>query len=120
MLLQDKLVQIIIGLLQIFQFRQDGRVDFYRSWAEFKNGFGELTGEHWLGNDNIHLLTKDNDSQVKYRLQSLDGNWTSADYLPFSIGDESQGYLLTTGAYLGAPIPGWNLPVYISGLIKCA
>ena len=99
-------------MLQVFQWRQDGKVDFYRNWADYKVGFGYLTGEHWLGNDFLHLLTKHHQTQVKYRFQSSDGDWNSADYLQFSVGDESQGYLLTTGDYLGAPIPGWDLQVY--------
>ena len=29
--------------------RETGSVDFYRNWTEFKNGFGDLNNDHWIG-----------------------------------------------------------------------
>lgn len=39
----------LISPLQVFQRRQDGTVNFFRGWEAYREGFGKLTGEHWLG-----------------------------------------------------------------------
>lgn len=43
--------QLSIPLLpsQVFQRREDGSVNFFRGWQAYRDGFGKLTGEHWLG-----------------------------------------------------------------------
>ncbi|XP_025104745.1 uncharacterized protein LOC112570507 isoform X1 [Pomacea canaliculata] len=33
----------------VFQRRRDFTVDFNRSWTEYENGFGKLSGDFWLG-----------------------------------------------------------------------
>lgn len=35
---------------QVFQRRQNGQTDFFRKWAEYRAGFGNLEDEFWLGN----------------------------------------------------------------------
>ncbi|XP_038066588.1 microfibril-associated glycoprotein 4-like [Patiria miniata] len=45
----------------VIQRRQDGSVDFYRNWTEYRDGFGDLSGEYWLGNDKIRRLTESQD-----------------------------------------------------------
>ena len=38
--------------------RFNGSVNFNRSWAEYRNGFGDIgRGEFWLGNEKIYRLT---------------------------------------------------------------
>ena len=39
------------------QRRQDGSVDFNRTWLEYEDGFGKLTGEFWYGLKAHHCLT---------------------------------------------------------------
>lgn len=86
----------------VIQHRFDGSVIFYRGWQEYKNGFGSLEGEFWLGLDRIHQLTASKPHELVVLLEDYDGNKTYAKYDRFEIGDESQKYALKTlGVYSG-------------------
>jgi len=42
----------------------DGSVDFYRNWTAYKNGFGDMDGEIFLGLDKIHALTTERKQEL--------------------------------------------------------
>ena len=85
----------------VFQRRQDGSVDFYRGWNDYKAGFGQLTAEFWLGNDKIHRLTASRASSLRADLKDWDGVRVYAKYGKFNIGDEQAQYRLKVGSYSG-------------------
>ncbi|XP_033643308.1 microfibril-associated glycoprotein 4-like [Asterias rubens] len=53
----------------VFQRRRDGLQSFEKTWDEYAQGFGNLSTEFWLGNNNLRILTK-----PKKSLGSLGGN----------------------------------------------
>ena len=83
------------------QRRLDGSVDFYREWKAYKEGFGSLSGEFWLGNDNLHRLTDANDVMLRVDLEDFEENITYAEYKTFKVADEADKYRLTLGEYSG-------------------
>ena len=85
----------------VFQRRQDGSVDFYRYWTDYENGFGDLTGEFWLGLSKIHRLTKEGSNTLRVDLGDFEGNRAYANYSTFSVSDGSTEYILTVGGYSG-------------------
>ena len=85
----------------VFQRRQDGAVDFYRGWNDYKSGFGQLTAEFWLGNDKIHRLTAASPCTLRVELEDWNGVRAYAKYGKFNIGDEQAKYRLEVGSYSG-------------------
>ena len=85
----------------VFQRRQDGSVDFYRYWTDYENGFGNFSGEFWLGLSKIRRLTKKGSNTLRVDLGDFEGNTAYANYSTFSISDGSTEYILTVGGYSG-------------------
>ncbi|CAH1788272.1 unnamed protein product [Owenia fusiformis] len=74
--------------------REDGSVDFNKNWQDFKDGFGSLNGEHFLGFENIRSVL----TQGKYEMRTSFTSWEPEtryiDYENVSISDEATGYRL--------------------------
>lgn len=85
----------------LIQYRFDGSISFSRTWNEYKKGFGNLTGEFWLGNDKIHWLTATKAMVLRIELEDLDGIKEYAQYDHFHVANESQYYRLTIEGYSG-------------------
>ncbi|XP_059140064.1 fibrinogen-like protein A [Physella acuta] len=85
----------------IFQRRVSGTVDFYRNWAEYKNGFGNFSsGNFYLGNENIYLITSKRQHELRVDL-TMNGVNYFAKYSNFSITSEADGYRLQVSGYSG-------------------
>ncbi|KAL9985585.1 hypothetical protein ACROYT_G008007 [Oculina patagonica] len=84
----------------VFQKRLDGSVNFYRSWADYKRGFGNLKGEFWLGLDKIHRLTKTK-KKLRVDLEDTAGKTVYAEYDMFAVASEKTKYKLSLGTYSG-------------------
>ena len=92
-------MSILGGGWTVIQRRVDGSLSFKGDWKRYKHGFGEVSKEFWYGNDNIHNLTKNGDSEVIFELQSNSGQFYHPYYQQFKIDSEDNEYKLTVGAY---------------------
>ena len=84
----------------VFHKRFDGFVGFYRDWDEYKNGFGDVTGEFWLGNEKIHQLTEI-PSQLRVEINTPSAGNRYAKYSNFTVTNEATNYTLFVGFYSG-------------------
>ncbi|XP_068737347.1 microfibril-associated glycoprotein 4-like isoform X3 [Montipora capricornis] len=85
----------------VFQKRLDGSVDFYRGWSDYKQGFGNLRGEYWLGLDKIYRLTKLVKNTLRVDLEDTKGKTAYAAYKMFAVTSERAKYQLSLGTYSG-------------------
>ncbi|XP_071836733.1 fibrinogen-like protein A [Apostichopus japonicus] len=79
----------------VFQRRVNGSVDFYRNWTSYKEGFGELDHEFWLGNDKLYYLTNQGSYTLRIDLVDSEGTPFYAKYDLFRINDENDKYRLS-------------------------
>ena len=85
----------------VFQRRVDGSVEFYRNWIDYKNGFGNLSGEFWLGLDKIHRLSATGQKVLRVDLETFENETAYAVYESFSVGSKNDAYILNVGTFSG-------------------
>ncbi|XP_048414891.1 tenascin isoform X12 [Stegostoma tigrinum] len=88
------------GGWMVFQRRQNGRVDFFRNWKNYTNGFGDPSDEFWLGLENLHKITSQGLYQLRVDLRDK-GDSAYAVYDRFLISDAKSRYKLHFGQYNG-------------------
>ena len=107
----------------VFQRRQDGSVNFQKNRIDYVRGFGEVTGEHWLGLEKIHRLTKWSDfsPELWIDLEDFENETRFASYRnfwmegPTSYTLQVQQYSGTAGDSLtyhrtvGFSTPDWDI-----------
>nr|XP_036851856.1 angiopoietin-2 isoform X5 [Manis javanica] len=76
----------------IIQRREDGSVDFQRTWKEYKVGFGNPSGEYWLGNEFVSQVTNKQRYVLKIHLKDWEGNEAYSLYEHFYLSSEELNY----------------------------
>ncbi|GBN91332.1 Techylectin-5A, partial [Araneus ventricosus] len=75
--------------------------DFFRGWDDYEDGFGNVTQEFWLGNENIYLITNQSQHEIRFDLIDAGGERRFAVYKTFWLDDERKNYTLHIGGYSG-------------------
>ncbi|XP_037684456.1 angiopoietin-related protein 7-like [Choloepus didactylus] len=84
----------------IIQRQKSGLVSFYQDWKQYKQGFGSIRGDFWLGNEHIHRLSR-RPTRLRVEMEDWEGNVRYAEYSHFVLGDEVSSYRLFLGNYSG-------------------
>ncbi|XP_067631731.1 protein scabrous [Eurosta solidaginis] len=98
---RPRMVQCTADGWTMVQRRFDGSADFNRSWADYAAGFGQPAGEYWIGNEQLHHLTRNNCTQLRVLMKDIYDNVWLAQYDHFYISSREDGYRLNTAGYNG-------------------
>ncbi|GBN75967.1 Techylectin-5A, partial [Araneus ventricosus] len=72
--------------------------DFYKDWESYKNGFGNVSEEFWLGNENIRVLCREG-CKIRFDLVDEKGERGFAFYQNFTLS--SGNYRINISGYSG-------------------
>ncbi|XP_078700727.1 microfibril-associated glycoprotein 4-like [Branchiostoma floridae x Branchiostoma belcheri] len=92
----------------VIQRRFDGSLEFFRQIGAYQNGFGDSSGEYWLGLETIYRITAQNTYELYIELEDWSGNVKFARYSSFSVGPVDD-YILSVGGYSGTAGDGFWL-----------
>ena len=84
----------------VFQRRVKGSTNFTQRWAAYKEGFGHLGEDFWLGFDKIRLFMKV-PNKLRIDLVAYDNIRGHGKYNNFHIGNESTYYTLCVSDFAG-------------------
>lgn len=74
--------------------RSSDDLSFERSWEDYKEGFGNLAGDFFIGLDKLHALTSSTVHELRIVLENFKGDVAYAGYDAFAISGERELYTL--------------------------
>ncbi|KAL4646807.1 tenascin-like [Arapaima gigas] len=84
----------------VFQRRMNGKTNFFRTWEQYSRGFGNLSGEFWLGNELIHSLTSSRPMVLRVDLRAR-ADSAYATYSSFHVAPQRKHYAVRLSGYSG-------------------
>ena len=83
----------------IIQRRVDASLSFEQPWSSYSAGFGEVSGNFWLGLGAIHDLTAAQPMRLQIDVDPFNFPALSLFYEQFVVGDAASNYLLTIAGF---------------------
>ena len=89
----------------VFQRRSHASSEFNRRWNDYKNGFGSVTSNFWLGNEKLHKLAAPGMKAIlRVDLKYTFSQSKFAIYTVFEVFNETNGYRLRVDGYSGTAV----------------
>ncbi|KAK6170378.1 hypothetical protein SNE40_018787 [Patella caerulea] len=96
-------------------------VNFNRTWEEYRDGFGDASGEHWIGLTKFHQMSMERSFRLNvFAIYSSSYQTAQGYYDTFSISDFSDGFKLQISSYFSHPTEtcgdAWTASVNINNM----
>ncbi|KAJ8023239.1 Fibrinogen C domain-containing protein 1-A [Holothuria leucospilota] len=78
----------------VVQRRRDGAVSFNRGWEEYREGFGFLSNDFWMGNEKLSYITNQASYTLRIDMVLSNGSSVYVEYDAFRVSDEWNNYSL--------------------------
>ncbi len=86
--------------------RIDDSIFFDKKFSEYKDGFGKIVENCWIGLNNLRTLVLQNNQKMSLRIQLLNSTSRSfIEYERFFIDTEENGYELTVEKKIAGDLP---------------
>ncbi|KAM8707452.1 hypothetical protein ACLKA7_011523 [Drosophila subpalustris] len=97
----------------VIQRRAEASVNFYRDWATYQEGFGDLDKSFFIGLNRLYTLTVSRPHELYVHLEDFEGQKRFARYDLFAIGNGANMYgLNVVGNYSGTAGDGLRFHQY--------
>ena len=96
----------------VVQQRTDNTISFDQTWSVYRNGFGQITSNFWLGLEKIYQLAKSGQkTMLRLEVLVVDGKWYSTEYSLFYLESEAGKYRLHVNGNWGDMGDVFNLGI---------
>nr|XP_045595632.1 angiopoietin-4-like [Procambarus clarkii] len=93
---------------------QSQHENFNRTWEDYKTGFGNPEGEHWLGNEALHLLTFRREYSVRLDMEYTTGAKHHYTRTNMKVDSETNKYAMTYSSTGTGTVSSNCMSTYVS------
>ena len=89
------------GWIVVQRNRMGSSLDFNRTYAEYEEGFGVLTGDFWYGLEGLECLTQRGSWEMRIDYEFINGTRSYHHYNSFIVQNAALSYRLLISTYRG-------------------